>query len=146
MTRSPLVLRLLGGAALSLALAAGVNAQDAVRKPPPQLPPTGAESNRVPTGVDLGTPATSKALPLGTPVPPNLAADRGELRTRSAAARAAARPGAAASAASAAGGAAAAEAAASPSSDCLAKPPAAARPAPTAPGSIAKVPARPGCL
>ena len=81
--------------AVSLVLAVAVplvaSAQDKV-KPPPRLPPNASEAARIPAGVDTGTPATSDTQQLGTPVPPNLASDRGELKTRSAAARAAARP------------------------------------------------------
>ena len=61
------------------------------RKPPPRLPPSPSEQARIPAGVDTGTPGTSDTLPLGTPVPPSVSADRGDLRLRSAAARSAAR-------------------------------------------------------
>jgi hypothetical protein len=61
-------------------------------KPPRRLPPNASEASRIPAGVDTGSPATSDAQQLGTPVPPNAGADRTELKTRSAAARAAARP------------------------------------------------------
>ncbi|MEP7303422.1 MAG: hypothetical protein ABI699_18050 [Caldimonas sp.] len=67
-------------------------AQDTAKKPPPRLPPTGSQSTDIPAGVDTGTPTTSKGMPLGTPVPPAMAADRGDQNKRSAAARAAARP------------------------------------------------------
>lgn len=70
-----------------------------VTKAPPRLPPNAAESGRIPSGVDTGSPATSITLPLGTPVPPALGADRTEIKNRSAAARAAARPKLAASSA-----------------------------------------------
>jgi len=63
-----------------------------VTKAAPRLPPNAAESGRIPSGVDTGSPVTSGSLPLGTPVPPVLGADRTEIRNRSAAARAAARP------------------------------------------------------
>jgi len=63
-----------------------------VTKAPPRLPPNAAESGRIPAGVDTGSGATTGSLPLGTPVPPVLGADRTEIRNRSAAARAAARP------------------------------------------------------
>lgn len=65
---------------------------DAKTKPPPRLPPSATDANRIPTGVDTGTPATSDALPLGTPVLPANAGEKSELKSRSAAARAAARP------------------------------------------------------
>jgi hypothetical protein len=81
--------------AVSLALASAVpllaSAQDKA-KPSPRLPPNTSEASRIPAGVDTGSPVTSDALPLGTPVPPNPSAGRTELTTRSAAARAAARP------------------------------------------------------
>jgi hypothetical protein len=68
-------------------------AQQTERKQPPRrLPPTGSQTSNIPAGVDTGSPATSDSLPLGTPVPPTAAADRGDQSTRSAAARAAARP------------------------------------------------------
>ena len=78
---------------LSLAFAVPLvaSAQDKI-KPPRRLPPNASESSRIPAGVDTGSPATSDAQQLGTPVPPNASADRTELKMRSAAARAAARP------------------------------------------------------
>ena len=85
-------------AAVLLVLAHASDAQNATKPPPPvtkappRLPPNAAESGRIPAGVDTGSPATSDTLPLGTPVPPVLGADRTEIRNRSAAARAAARP------------------------------------------------------
>jgi hypothetical protein len=76
---------------LAFALPLVASAQSKV-KPPPRLPPNASETSRIPAGVDTGSPATSDAEQLGTPVPPNASADRGELKTKSAAARAAARP------------------------------------------------------
>jgi hypothetical protein len=67
-------------------------AQDAPKKPPRRLPPTGSQTSAIPEGVDTGSPATSNAMQLGTPVPPAAGADRGDQNKRSAAARAAARP------------------------------------------------------
>ena len=72
-------------------------AQQTERKPPRRLPPTGSQTTGIPAGVDSGTPATSDSMPLGTPVPPAVAADRNDQNKRSAAARAAARPASAAS-------------------------------------------------
>jgi hypothetical protein len=83
--------RRVAAASLVALLPLGTLAQTAA-KPPPRLPPNASETSRIPSGVDTGSPATSDSLPLGTPVPPNASADRSELRTRSAAARAAARP------------------------------------------------------
>lgn len=77
--------------AFVFAVPLGASAQDKV-KPPPRLPPNASETSRIPAGVDTGSPATSDAQQLGTPVPPNAGADRTELKTKSAAARAAARP------------------------------------------------------
>jgi len=65
---------------------------DAPSKPPRRLPSAVSETNRIPTGVDTGSPATSANLPLGTPVPPANSVDRSDLNKRSAAARAATRP------------------------------------------------------
>jgi len=76
---------------LAFAMPLVASAQDKI-KPPPRLPPNASETSRIPAGVDTGSPATSDAQQLGTPVPPNAGADRTELKTRSAAARAAARP------------------------------------------------------
>ena len=78
-------------AALFVLAHAPVDAQP-VTKAPPRLPPNAAQTSRIPAGVDTGSPATSQTVPLGTPVPPALGADRNEIKTRSAAARAAARP------------------------------------------------------
>ena len=139
------VTRACGVAVLSLVVSAGAMAQDAPRKPPPQLPPNPVESSRIPTGVDLGTPATSKGVPLGTPVPPSPGADRGELKTRSAAARAAARPKAASGVAASASGGAAAEAAAKPSADCPSKTTDRSRQRP-GPGTLDKGPGHGGCV
>ncbi len=75
-------------ATLSLCLGNAMAQQPApVRK----LPPSPSVQARIPAGVDTGTPGTSDTLPLGTPVPPSVSADRGDLRLRSAGARAAAR-------------------------------------------------------
>jgi hypothetical protein len=74
-------------------------AQQTERKPPRRLPPTGSQTTGIPAGVDSGTPATSDSMPLGTPVPPAVAADRNDQNKRSAAARAAARPASAAASA-----------------------------------------------
>ena len=76
----------------ALLVVAQAAAAQTAAKPPPRLPPNASETVRIPAGVDSGSPATTDNLPLGTPVPPTPGADRGELRTRSAAARAAARP------------------------------------------------------
>jgi hypothetical protein len=75
-----------------LALAPWAAQAQTAAKPPPRLPPNASETSRIPAGVDSGSPATTGNLELGTPVPPTLGADRGEMRNRSAAARAAARP------------------------------------------------------
>ena len=93
----------LGSALLIGCAVAHAASPDAPTKPPPRLPPTGSETNRIPAGVDTGSPATSDTMPLGTPVPPTLGVDRGDQNKRSAAARAAARPARPASSASAAG-------------------------------------------
>ena len=69
------------------------------KQPPRRLPPTGSQTTGIPAGVDSGTPATSDSMPLGTPVPPAVAADRNDQNKRSAAARAAARPASAAASA-----------------------------------------------
>lgn len=80
-------------AACLAALPASLVAQTGTEKNPPRrLPPTGAQATDIPAGVDTGSPATSNQMPLGTPVPPALAPDRGDQNKRSAAARAAARP------------------------------------------------------
>ena len=81
-------------AGFSLSVAA---ADPSAKKPERRLPPTGSQTSDIPAGVDTGSPATSNAMQLGTPVPPALAADRGDQNKRSAAARAAARPASAAS-------------------------------------------------
>lgn len=78
-------------AALALGVPIAATAQVKIKQPP-RLPPNASETSRIPAGVDTGSPVTSDALPLGTPVPPNASAGRTELTTRSAAARAAARP------------------------------------------------------
>ena len=106
MNRSPAVGRaVLAAAILVLAQSAAV-AQTSPPKPPPpvtkappRLPPNASETSRIPAGVDTGTSATRDTMPLGTPIPPALGADRNEIKTRSAAARAAARPKIGASAA-----------------------------------------------
>ncbi len=79
---------LTAAAALSLCVANAL-----AQQPPPtrKLPPAPAAQARIPAGTDSGTPGTSDTLPLGTPVPPSVSADRGDLRLRSAGARAAAR-------------------------------------------------------
>ena len=69
------------------------------KQPPRRLPPTGSQTTGIPAGVDSGTPTTSDSMPLGTPIPPAVAADRNDQNKRSAAARAAARPAPRASAA-----------------------------------------------
>lgn len=74
-----------------LAFAAGA-ADPAAKKPERRLPPTGSQTSDIPAGVDTGSPATSNSMPLGTPVPPAAAADRGDQNKRSAAARLASRP------------------------------------------------------
>ena len=66
-------------------------AQSTVDKPPPRSSPGSSETTRIPEGVDTGSPTTSNAMPLGTPVPPTSDVDRVDSRTQSAAARAAAR-------------------------------------------------------
>jgi len=80
---------LLGVSLSALALDPGA------KKPERRLPPTGSQTGDIPTGVDTGTPSTSNSVPLGTPVPPNMAVDRADQNKRSAAARAAARQSAA---------------------------------------------------
>ncbi len=101
---SPTVFRC-AKAALVVALAglslAATAADPSAKKPERRLPPTGSQTSDIPAGVDTGSPTTSSAMQLGTPVPPALSADRRDQNKRSAAARAAARP---ASAASSAGG------------------------------------------
>ena len=106
MKRPPLVCRAALVAALLVLANAPADAQGPATKPPPpvtkappRLPPNASQSAQIPAGVDTGSPGTSQAVPLGTPVPPVPGADRNELKTRSAAARAAARPKLAASAA-----------------------------------------------
>jgi hypothetical protein len=66
-------------------------AQTTPAKPPPRLPPPPSQTSQIPNGVDAGTPATSDALQLGTPVMSN-ATNGPTGRGMSAAARAAARP------------------------------------------------------
>lgn len=78
--------------ALAFSVPLAAVAQTPTTKAPPRLPPNASEQSRIPAGADTGSPVTSDALPLGTPVPPNASAGRKELTTRSAAARAAARP------------------------------------------------------
>ena len=85
-------LALLTAALVAVSAGAIAASPDAPAKPPPRLPPTATETNRIPTGVDTGSPATSANLPLGTPVPPANSVDRSDLNKRSAAARAATRP------------------------------------------------------
>ncbi len=86
------------------------------KNPPRRLPPTRSQGADIPAGVDTGTPSTSSAMPLGTPVPPALARDRQDQNKRSAAARLASRPAAPASA----GSSAAAAAGPAASRDCSA--------------------------
>ena len=86
--------------AASLHFAVAAQAPVTEKNPPRRLPPTGSQSADIPAGVDTGSPSTSNAMPLGTPVPPALAADRGDQNKRSAAARLASRPIAPARAAS----------------------------------------------
>jgi len=123
-------------AVAALFVCIGVGAQTPPRpKPPPRLPPSPSETARIPAGVDTGAPGSSDSVPLGTPVPPTLGADRGELRTRSAAARAAARPKAAASAADCTRAAGAGTHASAPALRAVPRGAAAARPAPIASGA-----------
>jgi hypothetical protein len=126
-------------AVAALLVCIGVEAQAPPRpKPPPRLPPSPSETARIPAGVDTGSPGSSDSVPLGTPVPPTLGADRGELRTRSAAARAAARPKTAASGADctrAAGADRAGVKASAPALRAVPRGAAAAPPAPVASGA-----------
>jgi len=69
-----------------------VQAQTSPAKQPPRLSPNTSQTNQIPAGVDTGSPTTSDAMPLGTPVPPAAGVGSADQRTRSAAARAAARP------------------------------------------------------
>lgn len=92
MNRSSVLRRALVSAILVAALLPAAEAQSSRTKAPPQLPPNPSQSSQIPVGVDTGSPGTSNNVQLGTPVPPDPAQDRGEQRTRSAAARAAARP------------------------------------------------------
>ncbi|MEO7057779.1 MAG: hypothetical protein ABI281_09190 [Caldimonas sp.] len=101
MTRRPMLLRA-ASLALSLGVVFAAAAQDAPRKPPRRLPPTAIDNNRVPAGVDTGSPLTTDALPLGTPIQPATALERNQIRDRAAAARAAARRGGATASAPAA--------------------------------------------
>lgn len=79
--------------ALLLVAAGMASAADTTQKTPPRrLPPNAADSVRIPAGVDTGSPATTDAVPLGTPVPPTGAVGRNDQNKRGAAARAAARP------------------------------------------------------
>ncbi len=81
---------LVGASFLALVPLAAL-AQTSAGKSPPRLPPNVSETDRIPAGVDTGSPTTSANVPLGTPVPPGVSSDRVDQRTRSAAARAAAR-------------------------------------------------------
>jgi len=142
---SPVFFAALAAASLVL-VHAGADAQAPATKPPPpvtkappRLPPNASQSAQIPAGVDTGSPGTSQAVPLGTPVPPVPGADRNELKTRSAAARAAARPKLGASAADCArriDSAAAAEAASSSAAPAKASPKGAGG-APTGAGPLA---------
>ena len=96
MSRRPRLVRSIAVAFLVGVLVPWAAAQQIDRKPPRRLPPTGSQSTDIPAGVDSGTPATSDSMPLGTPVPPAIAADRNDQNKRSSAARAAARPAASA--------------------------------------------------
>jgi len=78
--------------AASLHFAVAAQAPVTEKTPPRRLPPTGSQSADIPAGVDTGSPSTSNAMPLGTPVPPAMAVDRGDQNKRSAAARLASRP------------------------------------------------------
>jgi hypothetical protein len=84
--------RALIGAAFFALVPLVAQAQTSPGKSPPRLPPNVSETDRIPAGVDTGSPTTSANVPLGTPVPPGVSSDRVDQRTRSAAARAAARP------------------------------------------------------
>lgn len=92
MNSSSVFRRALVGAALVALVPLAALAQNTVSKSPPRLPPNVSETDRIPAGVDSGSPTTSAGVPLGTPVPSDASADRTDQRTRSAAARAAARP------------------------------------------------------
>lgn len=88
--RVPLVI---AGACLAAAMHLPVEAQETKPgKVPPRPSPNVSATTGLPSGIDTGTPATSDSLPLGTPVPPVVSADRSDQNLRSAAARAAARP------------------------------------------------------
>jgi hypothetical protein len=90
---SSVLRRVLVGATLVVVLwPLAAEAQSSRTKAPPQLPPNPSQSSQIPAGVDTGSPTTSNNMELGTPVPPDPSQDRGDQRTRSAAARAAARP------------------------------------------------------
>jgi hypothetical protein len=80
----------IGAALLAMAAFAPLSAiaQGTSDKPAPRLGPNQSQIRSIPAGVDTGSPVTSNALPLGTPVP----SSSGDVRTQSAAARAAARP------------------------------------------------------
>jgi len=99
-----------------------------VTKAPPRLPPNQPASGRIPAGVDTGSPASSDTQQLGTPVPPTLGAEGGEMRARGAAARAAARPKPQASAVDCSRQAAATPSAKGASTAAAAKPGAASAP------------------
>ena len=99
MSRRPRLAGSIAAAFLASVLVPWAAAQQAERKPPRRLPPTGSQSTAIPAGVNSGTPATSDSMPLGIPVPPAVAADRDDQNKRSAAARAATRPASAAASA-----------------------------------------------
>lgn len=86
------VLPALLGALLFVATGMASAADMPQKTPPRRLPPNAADSVRIPAGVDTGSPATTDAVPLGTPVPPTGAVGRNDQNKRGAAARAAARP------------------------------------------------------
>ena len=96
MTRLFRLRRVVAAASLVAAMPLAALAQTSSAKPPPRLPPPPSQTSQIPTGVDAGTPATSDALQLGTPVMSN-ATNGPTGRGMSAAARAAARPKPAAS-------------------------------------------------
>ena len=76
----------------SLHFAVAAQAPVTAKNPPRRLPPTGSQTSDIPAGVDTGSPTTSNAMPLGTPVPPAMVPDREDQNKRSAAARLASRP------------------------------------------------------
>ena len=89
---SRVVLATIAASLASFHFAIAAQAPVTAKNPPRRLPPTGSQSSDIPAGVDTGSPATSNAMPLGTPVPPALLPDRDDQNKRSAAARLASRP------------------------------------------------------